>query len=207
MVNLTEQIKFHLKKDYQQLKKSPLPDWLTQSRWTPSLCLFSKEKKRYLAVAIETSGRLPFIVFKKEVVPLLQKHKGSLSVVVCVTEKGLHDHPETEEICKEMGIGLKVLEPGLGLNIVLGTEFDPPKEQRSIPQEIGYFPKVILDQAEGLRKLMFMGIIDDFVKKIRSLQKDETGMRKLVISTIDNLLSTHPSFKDKGLRVRVWVNL
>jgi len=203
MANLTSQTKSYLKLTYPELNEIPynsLPPWMQNSRWKPSLCLYSKERGVYLAVAIQTSWLLPFTFFEREVVPLLNEYKRQLIVMVCVPDKAWHDNPETEEFCKEMGFGFKVLEPGLGLDTIIRIQLDPPPKLKAIPQEPGYFPEAILDRAVGLKKLIFSDIIDEFVEKIRLVQKiddlNNNEIKRLSIDTINKLLCKHPSFKD-----------
>jgi hypothetical protein len=86
----------------------------------------------------------------------------------------------------------------LGLTTIVETELDP-RVSCTIPHEAGYFPKAILDQAEGLNKLMFASTVDNFVEKVRQIQKSDAikikeKTFKLVYSTIDTLISQHPSF-------------
>ena len=201
MANLTSQIRHYLKKDYPDMKEIPpasVPVWFQESRWTPALCLYSKQKNMYLAAAIQLSGLLPITFFREQVAPLLKKYNDKLRIIICVPEKGLFAYPETEKFCIEMGFGLKTLEPNLGLIIVVKTDLDP-QEQTPIQQEIGFFPKAIIGRAVGLQKLMFSELIEGFTEEITAVQKSENKIiektRKLVITTINKLLSKHPSFK------------
>lgn len=91
-----------------------------------------------------------------------------------------------------------MLEPNLGLIIIVETDLDP-QEQKTIQEENGFFPIAILDRAVSLNKLMFRELIDEFTEKIKVVQKSERKIiektRDLVITTINKLLSKHPSFK------------
>ncbi|MEI8140197.1 MAG: hypothetical protein WCI03_10055 [bacterium] len=197
MASQIKQIETYIRRLYPDFESTTPPKWSRKTQWCPALFLRSKITKRYLAIAIELSGRLPTSVFRDVVVPLKQKQPG-LVVVVCVTEKGLADFPETETECRDMGVGLKSLQPHLGLATIVKTDIDP-QQLRTIDHETGYFPKAILDQAEGLSRLMFCDTLNHFIKNIRRIQKsDESKIKKrtleLVYSTIESLIAQHPSF-------------
>jgi hypothetical protein len=192
------QIKSCLAKEYADFKPAKLPKRWGETGWQPSVFLRSKARKKYLAVGIELSGRIPISLYRESVVPLKKAHE-DLVVVVCVTDGGLLQFPETEEECQEMGLGLKVLEPGLGLATVVATDLDP-QNTVALDQEAGYFPDAILDRAKGLKRLMFQSTIDRFITQIRRIQKDEASKIKertlsVVCEAIDELLRHHPSFR------------
>ena len=170
------------------------PRWLEVARWRPKLFLEVRDDRRVLAVDIVPSGAVPRLQFRKEVGELLNRHK-NLRVVVCVLREGLAENRGTEEFCKELGIGLKVLSPGIGLETLVRTDLDAEVVRRQLPSEEGWFPKAILDQARGLKKLVFAKEIDRFVARIATVGDDEQKAHQLALETIDRLLTQHPNFK------------
>jgi hypothetical protein len=93
-----------------------------------------------------------------------------------------------------MHLGLKVLS-GLGLTTVVKTDLDPRDTVIPLPREDGWFPQSILDRVSGLSNLVFAGVLDRFVNKIRGAGNDDATAFRLVCSTIDNLLQAHPTFR------------
>ena len=169
------------------------PKWLAIARWKPRICLGRPGDRRVLAVDVVPSGAIPTALYQGEVVVLQRKHK-NLRVVVCVLEEGIERHPEIEEFCRKLGIGLKVFLPGFGMETKVRTDLDPYTSESPIPIEEGWFPARIVERARGLKRLAFASTIDQFVAGCPAVASDDTATLRLVCSTIDALLQQHRTF-------------
>lgn len=184
----------YLTQTHSGLQSVKPPEWLSKARWRPDLCLSTPPARHIQAVDIVPSGAIPRTIYRKEVGPLLRKH-ADLRVVVCVLEEGFEKHPDIEDFCRGAGVGLKVLISGLGLETVVRTDLDPTVSVASISEEDGWFPKAILGQATGLRRLRFSRQIDAFIEKVAPMGNDKRGVHAPVSSTIDALMQEHPAFR------------
>lgn len=193
MSRYAPQILGYLRSENSAIFESDFPRWLAKSRWRPALFLRIKGHRPVLAIDIIPSGVIPRSQFRKEVARLLHEHR-YLRAVVCVLEEGFEENLDIRQFCEELGIGLKILIPGIGLETVVRTDLDPTVSTVSVPTEPGWFPERILEQASGLDRLVFSDMIDGFVEKVRLLGEEEQQVRNLVFSTIDGLLQQHPSF-------------
>jgi hypothetical protein len=109
-------------------------------------------------------------------------------------EESYENNPLLKDFCIKYGIGLKVLLP-IGIQTIVRTDFDPEPQIGQLQSEDGWFPFAILNQCNGLKRLGFHVIIENFIEKVQSLGNDEQKTLTLVRETIDQLLSYHPSFK------------
>ncbi len=169
------------------------PKWLVRARWKPEILVRTPSDKRLLAVDVIPSAGIPWTIYRGEVRPLLQHHS-SLRVVVCVLEEGFCRHPEIEQECEQLGIGLKVLLPGLGIETKVKTDLDPSAVATAISKEEGWFPSAILTAASGLKHVRFAGPINRFIQDLDATGQDLDAAFGLVRSTIDGLLGQHPTF-------------
>jgi hypothetical protein len=175
------------------LKKVEPTPWLAASRWKPHICFHSQKYDRFLAVDIIPSAAIPRSIYRSEVQPLLRNH-ANLRAAVCVLESGLNSHPEVEEFCKELNIGLKVLVPGLGLETLLRTDLDPEVIEKQVEQEPGWFPAAMLRRAKGLKKLFFSKDLDALIPKLEDAREENAKTLQLVRETVDKLLPACPTF-------------
>ena len=173
------------------LAQVPAPPWLRKAKWRPAFCLRKHGDDHLVAVDIIPSGAIPKVIYKGEVVPLMRGHT-KLRVLVCICESGFEGQPHVEDLCKELGLGLKVILQGLGLQTVVPLDLERVPGVPA-PAEAGWFPSAILSGATGLRRLKFSPIIDRFVRKVRRLGSDEKATRELVVRTIDELLRCYPT--------------
>ncbi len=194
MTKYAREVLKYLRRAHSGLKAVEPPEWLSKARWRPDLCLSNECSGHILAVDIVPSGAIPRTIYRKEVVPLLNKN-GNLRVIVCVLEEGFERHPDTKAFCEDARVGLKVLISGLGLETVVRTDLDARVSAGSIPEEDGWFPKAILDQATGLTNLRFSNQIDAFTEDVVTMGNDKHAVYALVSSTIDGLMQEHPAFQ------------
>jgi hypothetical protein len=173
---------------------TPLPPWLGESRWRPHLCLSRRGDDRVVAVDVIPSGLIPRALYRQEVDPLLRSQQ-QLRVIVCVSEAGHARHPEIDDFCKELGIGLKVFRPGLGLDTVVRTDVDPGVVKVILPAEEGWFPRAILDRACEVKTIAFRPQIQDFARHVITLGNDEQATYKLVHRTIERLMQACQPFR------------
>jgi hypothetical protein len=192
VTTLGREILRHLQSVNHALAEVAPPKWLAAARWKPAI-LVGVSSGRLLAVDVIPSAVIPWTIYRQEVTRLLRGHK-SLRVVVCVLEDGFSAHPEIERECKQLGVGLKVLLPGLGLETVLATDIDPPPREATLPKDEGWFPSAILTAASGLKHLQFAPKIDGFIRDLSATGPEQGDVFRLVCSTIDELLAQHPTF-------------
>lgn len=209
MTRYAEEILKYLKQAHSGLQSVEPPKWLSKARWRPDLCLLSAPTGRLLAVDILPSGSIPRTIYRKEVRPLLGAH-ADLRVLVCVLEQGFEKHPDTEDFCREVGVGLKLLMSDLGLETVVRTDLDAPASVAHISEEDGWFPKAILHQVTDLGRLRFSQQLDEFAEAVPALGNDSNAVYSLVSSTIDGLLQDHPAFRkpvEQFMRLRHFESL
>jgi len=193
----TEQlISDHIKKSYPdyEIAKSE-PSWLSGKQWIPHYLLFNESLGRILAIDVILSGAIPAFQYYKIVNQLLCDQK-NLRVVIITEEEGYEAYPEIEKYCIEANMGLKILIPGMGIQTIVRSDYDIEIEQKELPLEDGWFPKAILDQNENLTRLCFNKTIDSFIEAVKKLGNNKEETLELVHSTIDELLSFHPAFKN-----------
>ena len=147
-----------------------------------------------MAIDIILSGALPQFQYAKIVHNLLAQHKG-LRVIVITLEESYENNPTLKELCVNYNLGLKILLPNIGVQTIVRTDIDPVGQTEQLPSEDGWFPLAILNQCNGLKRLGFHVIIENFIAKVQGIGNDEQKTLKLVCETIDQLLSYHPSFK------------
>jgi hypothetical protein len=145
-------------------------------------------------VDIIPSAAIPRGIYRSEVQPLLRNH-ANLRAAVCVLEDGLDSHPEAENFCEELKIGLKVYVPGLGLETLLRTDLDPEIIEKPVEQERGWFPATILDRAKGLDRLFFAKELDALIPHIEAAREDDHKSLSLVREAVDRLLPACPTFR------------
>lgn len=177
-----------------EISLSSRPRWLKDARWRPELFLKIAGDRRVLAVDIVASSVLPRKQYRQEVKKLLTEHR-NLRVAVCALHDAFEKNRDIEDFCKELRIGLKALQPGVGLETIVRTDLDASVVKRQLPSEEGWFPKAILDQAGGLTRIVFAREIDSFVRSVATVGDDEQQARQLSLGTIDKLLTQHPSFR------------
>jgi hypothetical protein len=193
VTTLGREILGHLRTANPTLSEVVPPKWLARARWKPEILVAAPSDGRLLAIDVVPSAAIPWTIYRQEVAGLLQRHK-DLRVVVCVLEEGFSAHPEIKKECDGLGVGLKVLLPGLGLETVSQTDFDPKPRAAALPTEEGWFPSAILAAASGLRRFRFAPQIDRFIHELSATGHEQRTVFELVRSTIDGLLSQHPTF-------------
>lgn len=193
MTQLGVEILKHLRATTPQLAEAASPRWLSKARWKPEIVLRVPGDSRLLAVDVIASASVSRIIYREAVAPLLKEYQ-NLRVDVCVLEEGFCQHPDVELFCKEMGIGLKVLLPGLGLQTVVRTDFDPEILAGRLPTEDGWIPSAILKAALGMNHFQFASEIDRFIADLATAGSDQAAAFDLVKRTIDTLLAHHPTF-------------
>ena len=193
VANTTSLVLRYIRRSDASLALRAPPKWLQEARWKPELCLARAHDRRILAVDLIPSGAIPQTIYRQEVARLLAAHK-NLRVVVCVMEEAFRIHPEVQGFCKELGVGLKVLFPGLGLETVTRTDLDPLPIHATIPED-GWFPNVLLERARGLQRLSYAAELDRFCREIGKLANDQDASFRLVRDTLDRLLNAHPTFR------------
>lgn len=179
-----------LKHNYKGIKSIIPPRWLARSRWKPLYCLAFENDSRVIAIDMIPSANLPKAIYKEEVLPLIRSQP-KLRVIVCVLEKKLDYFSDTETFCKNAGIGLHTLIPGVGLQTVVTTDIDSLGVS-SVYVEPGWFPQQIIANAKDLTKLSFYEKINSFLKRLESLGNDEVGVTTLVMTTVDDLFQYYP---------------
>ena len=179
-----------IKAKYPRIVDLPPPRWLEESRWVPHFCMGFPGDKRVVAVALVPSASIPRLIYSEAVVPLKRKHP-ELRVIVCVRDEHLASFPETAAFCEGIGCGMQTYIPQVGMQTVVTTDLDEAGET-SAEAEAGWFPKAILDTAQGLRKLAFYRVIDDFCRDVRHCGDDEAAVMKQVHETIDRLFQHYP---------------
>lgn len=184
----------HIRNSYPNYSIATFPSWLKKQHWKPSFFLVSKDHKKLLAIDIILSGSIPRFQYTKIVGDLLKRHK-NLRVIIITLEESYENDPEIKKLCIEYKLGLKILIPDIGIQTVVKTDLDPDTKVRQLPLEDGWFPSTILNKCKGLKKLGFYRILDDFVDKVQTLGNNAQKTLKIVCTTIDQLLSCHPSFE------------
>jgi hypothetical protein len=170
------------------------PEWLDGCRWKPHICLGRDKSDDIIAIDIVPSGVVPRMQYRGEVRPLLARY-ARLRVIVCVVDDALERHPDTETFCGVLGIGLKIYHPSLGMETVLRIDVEAPPPSRGLPDEHGWFPKVILERARNLARLSFRKVIQEFAHKVEKLSRNRDKTCQLVTETIDRLMQSHPTFR------------
>ena len=175
---------------YRGLKKIECPDWLVDSRWNPAFCLARSDDKRIYAIDLVPSAKIPRSIYKGEVLNLKKKHK-NLRIIVCVLDELLGQFPDAEKFCSQMGYGLQSYIPEVGLQTIVLTDLDNTYHSAA-EVEAGWFPKQILEKAEGLTNLSFHNTLDSFLTQITPIADNESAVLKLVKLTIGQLLQYYP---------------
>jgi hypothetical protein len=124
---------------------------------------------------------------------MLSSHPG-LRVVVATLPEGLRSHPDTENVCRELGVGLKTVEPILGVETVVPLDIEGGGATVRPSKDEGWFPAAILESARGLKNLTFYNEIERFIQEIPACGSDEHLSKELVLRTIDRLLQRHTTF-------------
>jgi hypothetical protein len=169
------------------------PQWLEDSRWKPQICLGEDRSNHVIAVDIISSGVMPRMQYRGEVNPLLKKNS-CLRVVVCVVNDALEQHPDVEDFCKELRLGLKIYRPSLGVETVLRTDFEPPPPAPGLLVEQGWFPDAILERTRALTNLSFRQTVHEFSNQVKNVSDNHQKTCELVTVTIDSLMQEHPTF-------------
>ncbi len=172
-----------------------VPSWLRGQRWVPYRLLFNESQNRFLAIDVILSGTIPRFQYNKIVKKLLSDH-GNFRVVIIALEEGYEDNPGLASYCIETNMGFKIIIPGMGIQTVVRSDFESSIEQKELPLEDGWFPKAILNQNKNLARLCFNKTIYNFIDAVEELGNDKEKTLELVHSTIDELLSFHPAFKN-----------
>jgi hypothetical protein len=172
----------------------PLPQWLKDSRWKPQIVLGNHNMNNIIAVDIISSGVIPRMQYRGEVKPLLDTHT-CLRTIVCVVDDALEQHPEAETFCKDLGLGLYVFHPRLGLEPVVRIDSKQAPLSKELPTEKGWFPEAILEHTRRLNNLSFRNVILDFSNRVNTLNNDRDKTCQLIKDTIDSLMQKHPIFK------------
>ena len=176
------------------LRRIAWPRWVRASRWRPALCFANTDDGRILAIDISPSAVIPVTLYQEQVVKLLRSHP-NLRAVVCVLEDGFEEHPQIEQQCKRLGMGLKVLAPGLGIQTIVPIDLDPHPETVALIAEPGWFPEAILRQTQDLSHLIFARVLEKFAKDVRKAGNDSRKTLRIVRDTIDTLLQQHPGVR------------
>ena len=176
-----------------QLRISDWPAWLKTSRWKPTILFATKGSASLLAVDVAPSGALPMVIYREVVRRLLAEHS-NLHIIVCVPEARYEEHPETQRICQQFGITIKVYVPGVGLE---AAQLEPSTEAPAVPsiEETGWFPSPIVEIARGLPNLVFAPILNIFARRISTSPRGELATLAIVRETVDSLLQSHPYFR------------
>lgn len=186
------------------------PMWLQASKWKPDLVLSGKAHA-IMAVDVALSGSVPHIFYREVVGPLLRDHK-KLKVLVCLPRTLFDQSHDTAKFCQRLGIEVRLMGFGLGLEPVppVPLHAQPVQPAGPLPHRVGQFPQPILDRATGLNKLLFSGILNGFVNKIPQCGDSDTRTLALVKKTVDALLRCHPHFRaerDPFMRLLSFENL
>jgi hypothetical protein len=171
-----------------------MPQWLKDSRWKPHILLGKHNLDDIIAVDIISSGVIPRMQYRGEVKPLLDKH-ACLRAIVCVVDDALDQHPDVEFFCIELGLGLYVYHPSLGLEPVVRIDSKQAPLSMELPSEKGWFPEAILEHTRRLTNLSFRNVIHDFSNRVNTFNNDRDKTCQLIKKTIDSLMQKHPIFR------------
>ncbi len=178
------------------LEQISWPVWIRNSEWTPSLVFTTAGK--FITVEIARSGSVPHILYREVLSKLLQDHD-NLKIIVCLPRAIFEKSPDTANFCHSLGIEVRLVGFGLGLDIFQPVPFPlrPEELARPFPHGIGQFPQPILERATGLNRLLFADVLNNFVTNISQCNDSDTDTLILIKRTVDTLLQSHPHFRAK----------
>jgi len=109
--------------------------------------------------------------------------------------EGYEANPRIVGFLQSLGVGLKVLTPGLGLETVIPTDLDEPP--RAVPEEEQepWFPQPILARVANLQHVVFAAELEEFTREAATTPADDNATFALVKNTMDRLLQARPGFR------------
>lgn len=139
-------------KRYNWVLQTQTPKFLEKYRWKPKLIFFEPSTHNYIAVEIIYNQRLPYNIFKKEIIKALSKHK---NFNLCLLTPAEHNYDILKKICRKNDIGLKIFTYSSVSTIVpLGFEKINKIVRKQYKAE-GVFPRVILNKLKNVENVYF----------------------------------------------------
>jgi len=121
------------------LQPASWPMWLQTSKWKPDFML-TGDARAIIAVDIALSGSVPHMFYSEIVGQLLRDHK-KLKVLVCLPRALFDQSHDTAKFCQGLGIEVRLMGFGLGLETVPLTL--PAQPALPLPRSVGQFPQPI----------------------------------------------------------------
>lgn len=179
----------YFKELYPGISPYKTPRWINASRWRPRFCLSIPKDNRIIAVDVIPSAVIARTLFNEVVKNLIESHP-NLRVIVCVNEAAFELHQEAESFCSRLGIGLKLIVPGIGLQTVCTTDLDIIQSSSGFSEETGWFPECILERTTQIKKLSFAEEILNFVEGVRDIKNEKPRVTGLLFDTLNRLFQS-----------------